>query len=96
MAAHFGMPLVYVDAAGHFLEELAGVTDPEQKRKRIGETFMRVFEAHAASAGPFEFLAQGTLYPDVIESATPRTRAPRRRSRRITTSAACPTTCNSS
>jgi GMP synthase (glutamine-hydrolysing) len=67
----FGMPLVYADAAGHFLEELAGITDPEQKRKRIGETFVRVFEAHAAGAGPFEFLAQGTLYPDVIESATP-------------------------
>ncbi|MFN8539161.1 MAG: hypothetical protein U0232_17010 [Thermomicrobiales bacterium] len=58
-----GMPLVYADATGQFLEELAGVTDPEQKRKRIGETFVRVFEAHAAGAGPFEFLAQGTLYP---------------------------------
>jgi GMP synthase (glutamine-hydrolysing) len=68
---NFGMPLVYADASGQFLEELAGVTDPEQKRKRIGETFVRVFEAHAAGAGPFEFLAQGTLYPDVIESATP-------------------------
>ena len=67
----FGMTLVYADAAGHFLEELAGVTDPEEKRRRIGETFVRVFEAHAAGAGPFEFLAQGTLYPDVIESATP-------------------------
>ncbi len=68
---NFGMPLIYADASGQFLEELAGVTDPEQKRKRIGETFVRVFEAHAAGAGPFEFLAQGTLYPDVIESATP-------------------------
>ncbi|MDP9375645.1 MAG: glutamine-hydrolyzing GMP synthase, partial [Chloroflexota bacterium] len=68
---HFGMPLVYADASGQFLEELAGVTDPEEKRRRIGETFVRVFEAHAAGAGPFEFLAQGTLYPDVIESATP-------------------------
>lgn len=68
---HFGMPLVYADASDQFLEELAGVTDPEQKRRRIGETFVRVFEAHAAGAGPFEFLAQGTLYPDVIESATP-------------------------
>src|SRR5919199_200852 len=67
----FGMPLVYADASGQFLEELAGVTDPEEKRRRIGETFVRVFEAHAAGAGPFEFLAQGTLYPDVIESATP-------------------------
>jgi GMP synthase (glutamine-hydrolysing) len=68
---HFGMPLVYADAAGQFLEELAGVTDPEEKRRRIGATFVRVFEAHAAGAGPFAFLAQGTLYPDVIESATP-------------------------
>lgn len=67
----FGMPLVYADASGQFLEELAGISDPEEKRRRIGETFVRVFEAHAAGAGPFDFLAQGTLYPDVIESATP-------------------------
>lgn len=69
---NFGMPLVYADASGQFLEELAGVTDPEEKRSRIGETFVRVFEAHASGAGPFAFLAQGTLYPDVIESATPK------------------------
>jgi GMP synthase (glutamine-hydrolysing) len=69
---NFGMPLVYADASGQFLEELAGVTDPEEKRRRIGETFVRVFEAHANGAGPFAFLAQGTLYPDVIESATPK------------------------
>jgi len=69
---NFGMPLVYADASAQFLEELAGVADPEEKRKRIGETFVRVFEAHANGAGPFEFLAQGTLYPDVIESATPK------------------------
>ena len=69
---NFGMPLVYADATGQFLEELAGISDPEQKRRRIGETFVRVFEAHAAGAGPFEFLAQGPLYPDVIESATPK------------------------
>lgn len=67
----FGMPLVYADTAGQFLEELAGISDPEEKRRRIGETFVRVFEAHAAGAGPFNYLAQGTLYPDVIESATP-------------------------
>src|SRR3712207_7409359 len=42
----FGMPLVYADASGQFLEELAGVTDPEEKRRRIGQTFVRVFEAH--------------------------------------------------
>ncbi len=68
---NFGMPLVYTDAGAQFLEVLAGISDPEEKRRRIGETFVRVFEAHANGAGPFEFLAQGTLYPDVIESATP-------------------------
>lgn len=68
----FDTNLVYVDASATFLEKLRGVTDPEQKRKIIGETFVRVFEAEATKAGPFEFLAQGTLYPDVIESATNR------------------------
>ncbi len=72
---HFGMPLVAVDAGERFLERLAGVTDPEEKRRRIGETFIRVFEAEAAKAGPFDFLAQGTLYPDVIESTTKDTKA---------------------
>jgi len=66
----FETRLVYVDASDRFLEKLQGVSDPEQKRKIIGETFIRVFEAEADKAGPFEFLAQGTLYPDVIESAT--------------------------
>lgn len=66
----FGMELVYVDARDRFLEKLSGVTDPEQKRKVIGEEFIRVFEAEAEKAGPFQFLAQGTLYPDVIESTT--------------------------
>ncbi|CAN5457337.1 glutamine-hydrolyzing GMP synthase [soil metagenome] len=71
----FGMQLVYVDATDRFLEQLSGVTDPEKKRKIIGETFVRVFEKEADKLGPFEFLAQGTLYPDVIESTTKDTKA---------------------
>jgi GMP synthase (glutamine-hydrolysing) len=67
---HFQTNLVYVDASERFLDKLKGVSDPEEKRKAIGETFVRVFEAEAKKAGPFQFLAQGTLYPDVIESAT--------------------------
>lgn len=71
----FGMKLVYVDAADRFLERLVGVSDPERKRKIIGEEFVRVFESAAEREGPFEFLAQGTLYPDVIESTSKETRA---------------------
>jgi GMP synthase (glutamine-hydrolysing) len=70
---HFGMNLVYADATDRFLNRLAGITDPEEKRKTIGDEFIRVFERAAVEAGgdrPFHFLAQGTLYPDVIESAT--------------------------
>jgi GMP synthase (glutamine-hydrolysing) len=62
--------LVYVDATERFLGELKGVVDPEQKRKSIGETFIRVFEEQAEKIGKVDFLAQGTLYPDVIESWT--------------------------
>ena len=58
-----------------FLEMLSGVEDPETKRKIIGEQFIRVFEREADKAGPFDFLAQGTLYPDVIESTTKDTKA---------------------
>ncbi len=65
------MNLVTVDSADRFLSALEGVADPEEKRKRIGTTFIRVFEEEAARLGEFEFLAQGTVYPDVIESATP-------------------------
>jgi len=62
------LPLVFADAAKLFLDRLAGVTDPEKKRKIIGATFIDVFEEEAARLGRVDFLAQGTLYPDVIES----------------------------
>jgi GMP synthase (glutamine-hydrolysing) len=64
------LPLDFVDASGIFLDRLAGVVDPEQKRKIIGATFIDVFEKRATELGGFDFLAQGTLYPDVIESAS--------------------------
>ena len=66
---HMKMRLVAVDASAQFLEELAGVTDPEEKRHRVGETFIAVFEEEAAKLGRFEVICQGTTYPDVIESA---------------------------
>jgi GMP synthase (glutamine-hydrolysing) len=65
---NLGMNIVYVDATDRFLNRLAGVIDPEQKRKIIGEEFIRVFEEEANRIGKVDFLAQGTLYPDVIES----------------------------
>jgi GMP synthase (glutamine-hydrolysing) len=64
------LPLDFVDAAETFLTRLEGVTDPEQKRKIIGGTFIDVFEQRAGELGGFGFLGQGTLYPDVIESAS--------------------------
>lgn len=66
----FHINLIYVDATERFMKRLEGVTDPEQKRKIIGEEFIRVFEAEAAKLGDIEFLVQGTLYPDVVESGT--------------------------
>ena len=62
--------LVHVDATDEFLEALRNVTDPEEKRRSIGRTFIRVFEREAHALGDVEFLAQGTLYPDVIESTS--------------------------
>jgi GMP synthase (glutamine-hydrolysing) len=70
-----GMRLVMVDARERFLARLTGVEDPEQKRKIIGDEFIRVFEEEAAKLGRIDFLTQGTLYPDVIESATSETKA---------------------
>lgn len=67
---HMHMNLVHVDASDRFLNKLAGVEDPEQKRKIIGNEFIRVFEDEARKLGDIPFLVQGTLYPDVIESGT--------------------------
>ncbi len=67
---HYNIPLVHADAGHLFLEKLSGVSDPEIKRKTIGKTFIDVFEAEAAKVGGAAFLAQGTLYPDVIESVS--------------------------
>ncbi len=66
----YNIPLVHVDASETFLDALKGVDDPEQKRKTIGRLFIDVFEAEAKNIGGAEFLAQGTLYPDVIESVS--------------------------
>jgi GMP synthase (glutamine-hydrolysing) len=67
---HYNIPLVHVAAEDTFLKALAGIDDPEQKRKTIGKLFIDVFEAEAKKIGGAEFLAQGTLYPDVIESVS--------------------------
>ncbi len=67
---HYNIPLIAADDSELFLTELAGVTDPEAKRKIIGRLFIDVFEKHAREVGGAEFLAQGTLYPDVIESVS--------------------------
>jgi GMP synthase (glutamine-hydrolysing) len=68
---HQGIELIHVRASDRFFERLAGVTDPEEKRKAIGEHFIRVFEEAAGGLTDARFLVQGTLYPDVIESGTP-------------------------
>ncbi len=67
---HLKVQLIHVDAADRFLQALAGVTDPEQKRKIIGRLFIDVFDEHAKQLGKVDFLVQGTLYPDVIESVS--------------------------
>ena len=67
---HYNIPLIHADASEMFLKALDGVTDPEKKRKTIGALFIDVFEAEAKKIGGAQFLAQGTLYPDVIESVS--------------------------
>jgi len=69
-----GMNLVMVDARERFLRRLTGIEDPEEKRRIIGDEFIRVFEEEAAHIGQIDFLVQGTLYPDVIESTTAETK----------------------
>jgi GMP synthase (glutamine-hydrolysing) len=73
-AENLGMQLVMVDARDRFLRRLAGVEDPEEKRRIIGDEFIRVFEEEATKLGQIDFLTQGTLYPDVIESKTAETK----------------------
>jgi GMP synthase (glutamine-hydrolysing) len=67
---HLGMQLIHVDAVDSFLGALAGVTDPEEKRRIVGAEFIRIFAQEARKLGRIDFLAQGTLYPDVIESTS--------------------------
>ncbi|MCL6454138.1 MAG: glutamine-hydrolyzing GMP synthase [Alicyclobacillus sp.] len=70
LGGQLGMDVVRVDASARFLDKLVGISDPEVKRKRIGEEFIRVFEAESAKYGPFRYLVQGTLYTDIVESGT--------------------------
>jgi GMP synthase (glutamine-hydrolysing) len=69
---HYNIPLVHVDASAEFLGALSGVSEPEAKRKAIGRVFIEVFDREAAKVGGADFLAQGTLYPDVVESVSVR------------------------
>ena len=67
---HYNIPLIHVDASAEFLSALAGLDEPEAKRKAIGRTFIEVFDREASKIAGAEFLAQGTLYPDVVESVS--------------------------
>ena len=73
-ASGLGVKVIHVDASAHFLGELAGVDEPEQKRKIIGRVFVEVFQREAAKLPLVKWLAQGTIYPDVIESAGAKTK----------------------
>jgi len=70
LGEHVTAPLEFVDASDRFLDRLAGITEPEEKRRRIGNLFVEIFEEVSDKNGPFEFLGQGTLYPDRIESSS--------------------------
>jgi GMP synthase (glutamine-hydrolysing) len=70
LGEHLTAPLEFVEASDRFLERLAGITEPEEKRRRIGNLFIEIFEEVSEKNGPFEFLGQGTLYPDRIESSS--------------------------
>ena len=74
---NMGLKLIVVDAIDRFMNALAGVSDPEQKRKIIGREFVNVFQEEAAKIKNAKWLAQGTIYPDVIESAGAKTKKPR-------------------
>ena len=86
---HQRIELIHVRAADRYFERLAGVTDPEDKRKIVGELFIRIFEESAGGLEDARYLVQGTLYPDVIESRAATAPPP---SRATTTSAGCPRT----
>ena len=88
-AGHLGVDVVRVDAGGRFFAALEGVSDPEKKRRRIGRLFIEIFEEEAARLDGIRWLAQGTIYPDVIESAAAARRARRTSSSRTTTWAGC-------
>ena len=72
---HLKMNIIHIDATDRFLKCLEGVVDPEKKRRLVGEEFIQVFEEEAAKLGKVDFLAQGTLYPDVVESVSPHSNA---------------------
>jgi len=72
-AQHLGVKVIRVNAKAHFMQALAGISDPEQKRKTVGEVFIRVFEQQAEHLQGIQWLGQGTIYPDVIESAKAKT-----------------------
>ena len=93
---HLGAELLTVDASEAFLEALQGVTEPEEKRRIVGEKFIRVFEEQARQLGQPKFLVQGTIYPDVVKISPPLIGIKPRRSRHIITWVDCLRICNSS